>query len=203
VTGDSSAELQDLIDRLRGGDDKARRELLERAHDRLVRIAATIFKQDFPGLRGHRELESVVSEVWIRLVGALVTVHPETVDGFFGLVFQKVRQVLLDMANRERRDGASPLSAQRGPGDRDSAKALDPTDTTYDPTRLAILTEFHEQVEKLPDDERSVFELCYYGDFTQAEVAQIRQMHPKQISRLWLTATGQLARWLEGFDRAI
>ncbi len=168
-----------------------------------MRIAATIFKQDFPGLRGHRELESVVSEVWIRLVGALKTVHPETVDGFFGLVFQKVRQVLLDMANRERRDGASPLAAQRGPVDRDSGKALDPTDTTYDPTRLAILTEFHEQVEKLPDDERSVFELCYYGDFTQAEVAQILQMHPKQISRLWLTATGQLARWLEGFDRAI
>ena len=199
---DSSAELQNLIDRLRAGDDKARRELLERAHNRVVRIAATIFKQDFPGLRGRREVESVVSEVWIRLMGALVTVHPETVDGFFGLVFQKVRHVLLDMANRQRRDGALRHRAAGDSNDRDNPKAADPSDTTYDPSRLAMLTEFHQQVENLPEDERSVFELCYYGDFTQAEIAQIRQMHPKQVSRLWLLATGRLARWLEGFDGA-
>ena len=200
VTDDTSAELQDLIDRLRGGDDKARSELLERAYDRLVRIAATIFKQDFPGLRGRREVDSVVSEVWIRLAGALVTVHPETVDGFFGLVFQKVRQVLLDMASRERREGAAGKRAAHDPDVHDGQRVADPSDTTYDPSRLAILTEFHQQVEKLPDDERSVFELRYYGDFTQAEIAQIRQMHPKQVSRLWLAATGRLARWLEEFN---
>jgi RNA polymerase sigma factor (sigma-70 family) len=200
VNDDSSADLQNLIERLHRGDDTARRELLQRAYDRLLRIAATIFKEDFPGLRGRHDLESVVSEVWIRMLGALQTVHPETVEGFFGLVFKKVRQVLLDMAAHQRRDDALEHAPSIDGSDQESHRAVDPADTTHEPTRLAALTEFHRQVEKLPDDERTVFELQYYGDFSQAEIAQIRGIHPKQVSRLWLAATGRLAKWLGGFD---
>ncbi len=202
MTDDTSAELQQLIDRLRDGDDTARRALLQRAHDRLLRIAATIFKEDFPGLRGRHELESVVNDVWIRLSGALVTVHPETVDGFFGLVFQKVRHVLLDMAARQRRDDRRGHAMAMDASDPENRVTADPGDTTNEPARLAALTEFHRQVEKLPDDERAVFELHYYGEFSQAEIAQIRQTHAKQVSRLWLAATRRLARWLETFDAA-
>ena len=72
-------------------------ELLERPHDRLIRIAGRIYQEDFHGLHGRHDLESVVSEVWMRLVVALENTVPESVDGFFGLVFLKVRQVLLDM----------------------------------------------------------------------------------------------------------
>jgi len=199
VTGDTSADLQDLIDRLRRGDDTARRELLQRAHDRLLRIAATIFKEDFPGLRGRHDLESVVSEVWIRLLGALEATQPQTVEGFIGLVFTKVRQVLLDMARRQRRDDAN---RQQGPPDLSAHPSLaghDRADTTNEPARLAVLSEFHEQVETLPDDQRTVFELRYYGGFSQVEIAQILGLHPKQVSRRWLAATGRLAHWLKGF----
>ena len=38
---------------------------------RLLRIAGRIFQEDFPGLHGRHDLESVVSEVWMRLVVAL------------------------------------------------------------------------------------------------------------------------------------
>jgi RNA polymerase sigma factor (sigma-70 family) len=199
MTGDTSAELQDLIDRLNRGDDAARRELLQRAHDRLLRIAATVFMEDFPGLRGRHDLESVVSEVWIRLVGALEAVQPQTFEGCFGLVFTKVRQVLLDMAKRQRRDDAH---RQQGPADESGHPSLagyDRADTTNEPARLAALTEFHEQVETLPDDLRTVFELRYYGGFSQVEIAQILGLHAKQVSRRWLAATGRLAHWLKGF----
>jgi len=199
VTGDTSADLQDLIDRLRRGDDTARRELLQRAHDRLLRIAATIFKEDFPGLRGRHDLESVVSEVWIRLLGALEATQPQTVEGFFGLVFTKVRQVLLDMAMRQRRDDAHRRKGAPDEPAHPSLAGYDRADTTNEPARLAVLTEFHEQVETLPDDQRTVFELRYYGGFSQAEIAQVLGLHPKQVSRRWLAATGRLAHWLKGF----
>ena len=78
---------------------------------------------------------------------------------------------------------------------------FDQADTTHDPGQLAQLTEFHEQIEKLPEDQRRVFELHYYGDFSQAEIAQMLGVHRKQVSRLWLAATGRLARWLEGIAR--
>jgi RNA polymerase sigma-70 factor (ECF subfamily) len=200
VADDTSTDLQDLIDRLRRGDDAARKELLERAHDRLLRIAATIFQEDFPALRGRHDLESVVSEVWMRLVGALETTQPETVEGFFGLVFLKVRQVLLDMAGRQRRLDARRREGALDANESEALAAFDQADTTHDPGRLAQLTEFHEQIEKLPESQRTVFQLHYYGGFSQIEIAQMLGLPKKQVSRSWLAATGRLARWLEGSD---
>jgi RNA polymerase sigma factor (sigma-70 family) len=198
MTGDTSDDLRDLIDRVARGDLAARRELLHRAHDRLLRIAAVIFKEDFPGLHGRHDLESVVSEVWMRLLGALETTQPQTVEGFFGLVFTKVRQVLLDMARRQRRDDAHRNRKQPDES-AEPALAREPADTSNEPAKLAMLTEFHQQVETLPVDLRTVFELRYYGGYSQAEIAQILSVHPKQVSRRWLAATGRLSRWLKGF----
>jgi RNA polymerase sigma factor (sigma-70 family) len=198
VADDTSTDLQNLIDRLRRGDEQARHELLQRAHDRSLRIAAKLFQEDFPALHGRHDLESVLSELWIRLVQALEATQPETVDGFFGLVFQKVRQVLLDMAMRQRQGDARIQEGPIDPGEPVALANYDQPDTTFDPDRLALLTEFHQQVELLPVDERRVFELCYYGGYSQVEVALMLDLHKKQVSRLWLAATGRLARWLDG-----
>jgi RNA polymerase sigma factor (sigma-70 family) len=198
VADDTSTDLQNQIERLRLGDRHARRELLQRAHDRLLRIAATLFREDFPDLHGRHDWESVVSEVWIRMVGDLETTQPQTVDGFFGLVFLKVRQVLLDLAHRQRRVDARLQGGLIDGGERGTPAGFDRADTRYDPDRLALLTEFHQQVEQLPGDERRVFELRYYGGYAQAEIAQMLALHKKQVSRLWLAATGRLARWLDG-----
>jgi RNA polymerase sigma factor (sigma-70 family) len=83
-------------------------------------------------------------------------------------------------------------------GDSDASEEFDQPDTTYEPGQLAVLTEFHDQIEKLQDDQRRIFEMHYYGGFSQAEIAQILGLHRKQVSRLWLAATRCLARWLEG-----
>jgi RNA polymerase sigma factor (sigma-70 family) len=200
VADETSAELEDLIARLGRGEEGAQLELLQRAHDRLEKIAATIFQEDFPALRGRHDLDSVVNEVWMRLAGALKVTQPRTVDGFFGLVFHKVRQVLLDMASRQRRDDRHRYAGPRQAVESGAPAAFDRADTTHDPQRLALLTEFHEQIEKLPAEQQRVFELHYYGGFSQAEIAQMLELPRKQISRLWLASTGRLARWLDGFD---
>ena len=44
-----------------------------------------------------------------------------------------------------------------------------------------------------------IFELHYYGDFSQVEISQMLDLNRKQVSRLWLAATGRLAQWLDGF----
>ncbi len=203
MTSNTSADLQDLIDRLHRGDPTpANRTVAAGTHNHLLRIAGSIFEQDFPGLRGRHVLESVVSEVWIRLVTALESTQPQTVDGFMGLVFHKSARVLLDMARHQRRDDANRY---RGPAGNDGfqrGRRIRLPDTTNEPSRLAILTEFHQQVERLPDDQRTVFEMRYYGGFTQVEIAQILSLPAKQVSRLWLAATRRLAIWLKGFDQA-
>ena len=70
---------------------------------------------------------------------------------------------------------------------------MNQADTTHDPQRLALLTEFHDQVEKLPEKQRTVFELHYYGGFSQADIAQMLELQRKTVSRLWLAAVGELA----------
>ena len=59
---DSSALLQDLLDRLRRGDREARRLLLERACERLRRLAGRMLYGSFAELARRHELDSVVHE---------------------------------------------------------------------------------------------------------------------------------------------
>jgi hypothetical protein len=62
MTGDATVELQLLIDRLRQGDPQACRDLLERAHGRLRKLAGRIISGSFPALRGRHNLDSVVDD---------------------------------------------------------------------------------------------------------------------------------------------
>jgi RNA polymerase sigma factor (sigma-70 family) len=201
MPGDTSSDLQDLIDRLRRGDDSARGELLARAYERLRRIASAMFHRDFPGLRHRHELESVVDETWARLMRALESTQPPTVEDFLRLVAHKVRQVLLDMAGQQHRQDVRAPNGHFQQSE--PAARFEPADTTFDPSRLALLSEFHRQVENLPSDQKAVFDLHYYTGFPQAEIARVLGMHPRKVSYLWVAATEQLADWLEGLDELL
>jgi RNA polymerase sigma factor (sigma-70 family) len=196
---DASVELQGLIDRVRRGDHDARRQLLDHACGRLRRLAAHIFAGSFPGLRASHDLDSVVNETWLRLAQALDRVDVPTVADFFRLAAHKVRQVLLDMADRHRRLAGHEV---RGLDGSSAGPSVDPGQITSDPARLALWTELHEQVEKLPPDERAVFEMHYYLGLPQAQVAGLLGLPPRKVSRLWVAATERLSGWLPGADEA-
>ena len=99
----TTSQLQTLLDRLRQGDRQARREFLEQVCERLRRLAAKILSGSFPNLQARHEVDSVVHETWLRLMQALDKADPPTVADFFRLAAHKIRQVLLDMADRQRR----------------------------------------------------------------------------------------------------
>ncbi len=192
---DGTVHLQSLIDRILAGDRTARRELLNRACDRLRRLAARMLNESFPALRNRHELDSVVHETWLRLVQTVEKTEPPTVADFFRLAAFKVRQVLLDMSGRE-----AKLRQRERLGLGESSQSFigpDPGQNTYDPARLAAWTEFHAKVAALPDDERTIFEMHYYLDLPQAEIARVLGMHPRQVSYVWVGATERLADQLE------
>ncbi len=196
----TTTDIQGLLVRLRRGDASAKRELLDRAYHRLLRIASALFHRDFRGLQGRHDLESVVDEAWMGLLRALDSTQPETAECFFGLVFVKVRHTLLQIARRQRRHNAPRLDGPLDADEPEPLEAFDHGDSTNEPGRLAILTELHEQVELLPDPEKMVFGLHYYLGLTQVEAAEITGLPPKQVSRLWLQATKRLAKWLKDPD---
>ena len=203
MNGDTTADLQNLIERLRSGDESARGALLERVHHRLRRIAAATLQKDFRRLSARHDVDSVVDEAWAQLMKALETNRPVTVDEFYRLIFRKVRHVLLDMARRQSRDDARRQDETPVEERSDSESPFDPGDTTYEPSRLAFWTEFHKEVESLPDEQRVVFDFHYFAEFPQAEIARLLDLHPKQVSRLWIAATVRLAQRLDGLDGLI
>src|SRR5215470_1246548 len=164
----ASVTLQNLLDRLRQGDRAARRLLLERACERLRRLAGRMLHGSFPGLARRHEVDSVVHETWVRLLQALDRAEPPTVADFFRLAAHKFRQVLLDLAQGERRRAQREALGLSGA---DGAGAA--ANTTHDPARLALWTEFHEKVATLSEQERAVFEMHYYLELPQAEIAQV------------------------------
>jgi RNA polymerase sigma factor (sigma-70 family) len=195
---DGSVELQGLLDRLRQGDREARRLVLERACERLRRLAGRMLHGSFPELARRHEVDSVVHETWVRLLQALEKTEPPTVADFFRLAAHKFRQVLLDMAQSERRRAQREVLGLSGA----SSGGLAPTaaTTTCDPARLALWTEFHEKVAGLGESERAVFEMHYYLELPQAHIAQVLDLHPRKVSYLWIAATEKLG---EGLDIAL
>src|SRR5262249_23567242 len=165
---DSSALLQGLLDRLRQGDREARRLLLERACERLRRLAGLMLHGSFPEVARRHELDSVVHETWVRLLQALGKTEPPTVAGFFRLAAHKFRQVLLDMAQSERRRAQREVLGLSGTYSDEPAPSA--ASTSHDPARLALWTEFHEKVATLSEQERAVFEMHYYLELPQAEI---------------------------------
>jgi RNA polymerase sigma factor (sigma-70 family) len=195
MASDDSHLLQSLLDRLRQGDRQARQQLLEQACERLRRLAGRMLHGSFPDLAHRHEVDSVVHEASVRLLQALDKREPPTVADFFRLAAHKFRQVLLDMAQSERRRnqrealGLSGLGSEglRAPG----------VSSSCDPARLALWTEFHEKVEALDELERAVFEMHCYLELPQAEIARVLDLHPRKVSYLWIEATERLG---EGLD---
>ena len=195
---DSSLELQGLLDRLRDGDREARRLLLERACERLRRLAGRMLHGSFPELARRHEVDSVVHETWVRLLQALERTEPPTVADFFRLAAFKFRQVLLDMAQSDHRRAQREVLGLSGADSEGPAPSA--ASTTHDPARLALWTEFHEKVPTLSEQERRVFEMHYYLDVPQAVIARVLELHPRKVSYLWIAATEKLG---EGLDAAL
>jgi RNA polymerase sigma factor (sigma-70 family) len=187
---DTTIQLQTLLDRLRTGDKAARREFLEQACDRLRRLAAKILFGSFPNLESRHEVDSVVHETWLRLMQAMDKADPPTVADFFRLAAHKIRQVLLDMVDRQRR--TDQRETMFTPAD-SRTSGNDPSNQTYDGAQLALWTEFHNKVGRLDELERTVFEMHYYLGLPQAEIARALDLHPRKVSRAWVAATERLA----------
>ena len=152
------------------------RALLERAVRRLHVLCSNLLYRSYPRLTmPPRSLEpdEVVDAVVERLLKAMRSIRPQTTRQFFALVNQHMRWELNDLARRldeevtvERlRDGmaAQPVS---------SSSALTP-----DARRML------EAIEKLPEDEREVFDLVRIQGFSHGETAELIGMSPKTVQR--------------------
>ena len=194
--------LQAALNRLRAGDVSARDELIAHCCNRFLVLTRKMLNR-YPRLRNWEETGDVAQNALLRLRRALDQVQPATCREFFGLATVQIRRELMDLTRhycgRKRADspegeaddrplgrvaGAVAQGMLAGGGSEDfHADPID--DEADDPLKLAAWREFHEAVQKLPDNEREVVELLWYQELPQEEAAEVLGCDRSTVKRRW------------------
>jgi RNA polymerase sigma-70 factor (ECF subfamily) len=198
---DAVTEIQACLERFRAGDDSARAALLNSAYDRLVRLTRKMLK-GYPGVRRWEQTDDVLQNALVRLDRALKTVTPPTTRDFLCLASAQIRRELIDLARHySGPEGLGAHHSTRASSDHPafaSGDSLEPSDTTLEPGRLAGWTEFHRQIEDLPENDREIFDLLWYQGLSQAQAATVMGVAERTVNRHWITARLKLAEALGG-----
>lgn len=192
--GDHTRVLQDWLQQLQSADpatsEKAREGVINHASERLETLARSMLKH-YPRLRRWEQTGDVLQNALLRLHRSLLTIRPDSVRQFYGLATTQIRRELIDLtrhhfgpegpARMHHTDGARQLSDNPAALDRHPA-------SDGEPGSLSEWTEFHEAVQKLPDDEREVFDLYWYQGLDQKEVASILNVTDRTVKNRWRSA---------------
>jgi RNA polymerase sigma factor (sigma-70 family) len=200
VNDDSGARLQHLLDRLKAGDDEARREIVGHTYDRLRLIASRMFRKRFPRLARFHESGSVVHEAVLQIQKALAQIHPPTGPDYYRWAGHQIRWTLLRMCKRlDHRLRTVPLGGPSAADESDVLPSLyDETlaDTRDDPADLARWTEFHLRMAGLPDEQRFLVDCLWYNGLSQTETAGLLGVPPWQVHRRWTDLRLELSTFL-------
>jgi RNA polymerase sigma factor (sigma-70 family) len=196
----SSAAIEGWLRQLRGGDDQARKELLNCACERLTHLTRRMLK-GFGRVKRWEQTDDVVQNSLLRLYRTLADVQPADAVEFYRLAALNIRRELLDLSRHyygPRGLGANYASVEKGPDQSQAGRGFDQAAVDDDPGRLAAWTAFHAQVEELPDDEKAVFDLLWYQELSQAEAATLLNVSERTIKRRWASARLRLHEVLRG-----
>jgi RNA polymerase sigma factor (sigma-70 family) len=185
-----SVEIEGWVRRLKEGDEQARKQLLDCACERLTRLARKMLK-DFGRVKRWEETDDVVQNALLRLYRTLAKVQPENAVEFYRLAAMNIRRELLDLARHYY--GPQGLGAHYASVDGDANQTLSgsgriPPVAGEDVGQLEAWASFHGHVERLPDEEKEVFDLLWYQQLPQAEVAELLRVSERTVKRRWASA---------------
>lgn len=194
-TTGSDTQLQGLLDQSLSGNLAAKEALLNHACDRLLKLTRKMF-HGHPGLRRWMQTDDVFQGSLVRLHRALSKVEVQDVRHFFNLATVQIRRELLDLARK--------TFGPHGIGRNHHTDHQPPDETggsihklATEPDDLERWEAFHQQIEKLPDQEREVFGLIYYEGLEQLEAAKVLDVSERTIRNRWnrakLLLSGELA----------
>jgi RNA polymerase sigma-70 factor (ECF subfamily) len=191
-----TTQLHGWLERMRAGDEAARNELYSHIRGRLERLTHKMLA-GYPRVGRWAEADDVLQNALLRLDRALREVQPGSVKAFLGLAAQQIRRELLDLARHfHGPQGKMALHSSRGHVS--GAGIPDKEDDTYEPSTLRQWSEVHEQIERLPEEERDVVGLLFYQGLTQTEAALVLGIALKTVQRRWRSALLKLNEILGG-----
>ncbi|MEL6896049.1 MAG: sigma-70 family RNA polymerase sigma factor [Planctomycetota bacterium] len=171
--------------------------LLIRFEARFTAIVRRMLR-DFPRLQRWEQTDDVFQTSMIRLHQSISSAQPRNVREFVGLAATQIRRTLLDMIRHYY--GALGVGENyqtegggRAADDAGGAVAQAHNAAGTEPLTLQDWSAFHEAVEKLPEDLREVFELAWYVQLKQDEIATTLQISRRTVIRRIQSARLQLS----------
>jgi RNA polymerase sigma-70 factor (ECF subfamily) len=199
-TADQTVQIQSWLDRMQLGDPAARDQLLGFACERFRLLTRKMLK-GFGRVKRWEETDDVFHNAMLRLWTALEQVRPPSVKEFCGLAALQIRRELIDLARQyygPQGAGAHHASHCEEDESEITPGRLEQPDTTYEPSQLAVWSDFHRQVEELPAEEREVFDLVWYQGLTQPRAAEMLGISEPTLKRRWWSARRRLHQQLKG-----
>jgi RNA polymerase sigma factor (sigma-70 family) len=193
---DATAAVQSLLDHIREGDQSSIQALLAATVDRL-RLLAKKIAGNIPSVKQFEQTDDLLQNSLIRLWRAFEKHHPPTPLDYYRLASAIMRRELIDMSRHY--FGAEGMGANQVRAVHDSGMPADTPldshgDETHEPQKLGRWTEFHEYVERLGDEERTLFDLLWYQGLTLPAAAQIMGSSERTLRRRWKAARLSLYR---------
>ncbi len=175
----TTAAIQRCLDALQAGGaaEPLIRDLLEKAVGRLRLLCAALLQRHYPRLMQpplNLETDDLLSGVVAQLLTALRKIQPQTVRQFFALANQHMRWRLNDLA---RLLDEQPRAAELAESAVPAPPASNDSRLGQDARRML------EAIERLPEDEREVFELVRLQGLSYAETAAIVEVSIKTVQR--------------------
>jgi RNA polymerase sigma factor (sigma-70 family) len=192
-----TSQLQEWIRRTNVGDPQAREDLLGHTRDRLMRIARRMLHGPHARLEVLEQTDDVVQELYLRLLERWQSFFEQpqpvaTVSDYFFRAAGMMRNLLIDLGRKHfgrQSQRQRPLSLEANAGaDTGSDARYEPSSDTDDPADVSFWTEFHQEVERLPEDLRAVVDLRWYHDLTHPEIAALLGVAEVTVRARWTKA---------------
>jgi len=196
-----TTQLQRCLDRLRSGDSGAEDELIRHSEERLKALTRRMLR-DYARVGRWEDTDDVWQQAVLRLVKALRAIDVRTVADYARLASWHIRHVLIDLARH--------YCGKEGLGTHHATPVAQPTDQSGNvqpeavahssdaPERNISWAEWHEQIDRLPDEERAVVDLLWYQGMRQEEAASTLNVSLSTLQRRWQAARIRLARIFDG-----
>lgn len=186
----SDTDLQRLIDGANAGDATAREALIAYACERLHFLTRKKFHR-FPALQRFLQTDDVHQGMLVRLNRALADVKVHSARHFLNLAAEQIRRELLDLKKKWFGPHGQGLHhhSDGKPADDEGGIIYGRAEESDD---LEAWSELHEEVEKLPDEERVVFNLLVFLGMTQMKAAEVLGVSLSTVKRRWLSILSKL-----------
>jgi RNA polymerase sigma factor (sigma-70 family) len=183
MSDETSLNTHDLVfwvNELRAGRPNAAEPTFRKIMAKVDLFARGMFAR-FPRVGRFVDLDDVIQNSLIRLLGAFREVRPTSRRHFYALATELIRRELLDLVRyyygpRGHGTNLSDVAVGEAAGDHVPADGAAPAE-------LDRLAAFHEAVAELPVEQREVIGLSYYHGWPQDQIANLFGVTVRTVQR--------------------